>query len=478
MSGRNDELCFRSATELAGMIRQKQLSPVELVDACLQRIEAMDTQINAFCTLVGDEARQEALRAEEAIMRGEAVGPLHGVPVAVKDLLSTEGIRTTFGSKLFANSVPERDAVAVRRVKQAGGIIVGKTNTPEFGSKVTTDNEMFGVTKNPWNTDRVPGGSSGGSAAAVASGFVPFSVATDSGGSIRIPASACGVYGLKPTYGRIPFDMNTANMFSSQNPFFHIGAISRTVADAALLFAVMTGPDPVDPYCLPDTGENFTQLQGGVKGLRIGYSPDFGMYEIDAGVRETIQQAVRNLGKLGCLVEQIDVRLEHSKAVYIESYMLLMAAQFANSFGSRLAEIEPLLSEPVVQMIRSGQEVRTLDYKKVEFVRTSLWNSFQNVFAAYDLLVTPTLAAPPFPHTQNGPGQINGKPVHFTDWVLTPFQNFTGHPAASVPVGFTPDRLPVGMQVIGPRFAERTVLQLSQAYEQAFPWEMLSFIKL
>jgi amidase len=472
MKNQSDDLYYASAVNIANQIKNKVISPVEVVDHFLQRIEKVNPIINAFCTITADQARQEAKKAESAVMKGEAVGRLHGVPIAIKDLTPTEGIRTTFGSKAFAEFIPERDATYVRRVKEAGGIILGKTNTPEFGHKGTTDNALFGTTKNPWNTELTPGGSSGGSAAAVASGLVPLAEGSDGGGSIRIPASLCGIYGFKPTYGRIPFDGKPVNMFGSQHPFLHYGPLTRTVEDAALLFSVMAGPTPSDPYCLPDTGEDYpAELKNEIKNLRIAYSPNLGVYEVDHQVQKALEQSVEKLRELGCEVEEVELDFGMSRDYIMEQFCVLWFSALASSYEGLPPNIDSLLSKDVLTMIEMGQKYSAMEYKAVELMRTQVWHTVQGVFDHYDLLICPTLAVPPFSHTMKGPSHINGKPINpNSDWMLTGIFNLTGHPAASVPAAFLEGNLPVGMQVIGPRFADSLVLRLSYMYEQAYPW--------
>lgn len=463
------DLAYTSAAELARLIRTKEVSPVEIVEQSLLRIEALNPLVNAFCTVVAEQARAAAKEAEEKVMRGEDLGPLHGVPVAIKDLTLTAGIRTTFGCLVFKDYIPDKDAICVERIKEAGAIIMGKTNTPEFGHKGTTDNLLFGTTKNPWNLERTSGGSSGGSAAAVAAGMVPIAEGSDGGGSIRIPSSFCGCFGFKPTYGRIPYDAFSRNMFWSQAPFLHFGPIARTVEDAALMFSVMSGYHPLDPYALPDTGEDFLyEIRKDPRDLRVAYSPDLGFYQVDKQVSSVIETAVKNLQTLGVKVELIDVDLG-PKNDFEEAFINMWYAQIASAYGWLLPEKKDMLPEAVIFMLESGLAMKAMDYKKSELVRTKIWYRLQKVFENYDLLVCPTLAVPAFSHQIRGPKEINGVRVSpHTDWMLTNAFNMTGHPAASLPVGFSDDGLPIGMQVIGRRLEDSTVLRLCYAYEQAF----------
>ncbi len=465
------EFAYLPAVTIAQMVRNKEVSPVEVVESCLNRIEKINPSINAFCTLVPELALEDARRAEKMIMSGSATGPLHGVPVGIKDLTPVEGVRTTFGSLLFKNFVPRGDAIPVARLKKAGAIVIGKTNTPEFGHKGTTDNLLFGTTKNPWNLEMTPGGSSGGSAAAVAAGMVPIAEGSDGGGSIRIPASFCGIFGFKPSYGRIPFDGNPRNMFSSQTPYLHYGPLARTVEDAALMFSIMTGYDASDPYSLPDMGEDFVgALKMVPQGMRIAYSPDLGMFEVDAQVQGLVAGAVANLRSMGLKVDEIPLELGN-KADFDKAFEILWFTQVASAYGDLLPGNRDLFSRSLVPMIEGGLNISALEYKEVEWLRTSLWYRLQQLLTDYDLLITPTLAIPAFSHQINGPKQINGKDVNpYLDWMMTNFFNLTGQPAASVPVGFTKEGLPVGMQVVGPRLGDARVLQLSGWYEKSYPW--------
>src|SRR5262245_15011512 len=286
----NDELCWTSAADLAAAIRDRKLSPVEVTNALLARIDAVNPRVNAYCTVVADRARAEARAAEAAVMHGNALGPLHGVPISFKDLTPTAGIRTTFGSKIFEHHVPEDDAIVVERARAAGAILIGKTNTPEFGCKGVTDNLIFGHTRNPWRLDRVAGGSSGGAAAAVAAGLGSIAEGSDLAGSVRIPAAVCGVVGLKPSLGR-GARWPTLNAWTGLS---HVGPLTRTVRDAALALSVWARPDERDPQSLPATGEDFARAaEGGARGLRIGFSSDLGYAPVDPEVRSITGAAAK-----------------------------------------------------------------------------------------------------------------------------------------------------------------------------------------
>ncbi|MFZ5633421.1 MAG: amidase [Bacillota bacterium] len=467
-----DGLCYLPAAELAGMIREKKVSPVEVVSAFLDRIDRINPVINAYCTVAHDTALAAAREAEQAVMSGTACGPLHGVPVAIKDLTSTAGIRTTYGSKIFENHVPSRDSVFVERVKRAGGIILGKTNTPEFGHKAVTDNVLFGHTRNPWNPDRVAGGSSGGSAAAVAAGLTPLAEGSDGGGSVRIPAAACGVYGFKPGYGRIPMDA-ISTRFSSVSPFLHFGVITRNVTDAALFLSVVSGPDSRDPFSLPDTGEDFvSSARGESGGLRIAFSPDLGYFTVHSEVREVVRKAVGVFTDAGCIVEEADPGFSNPAETVLGVFNMLWCVHYAAFYKGFLEQWGQYMSPGVKAMIRVGAGISAVQYKQFDLMRQEAWDKIEGLLARYDLIVTPTLAVPAFEIGPPGPNEIEGRPVDpYSGWYLTYPFNLTGHPAASIPCGLSEDGLPIGLQIIGPRFGEPVVLRASALFEKAGPWQ-------
>ncbi len=466
-----DDLCYLPAAVLAGLIREKKVSPVEVVKAFLDRIDRVNPLVNAYCTVAREAALEDAREAERAVMSGTAGGPLHGVPVAVKDLTPTAGIRTTFGSKIFENHVPIKDSVFVERVKSAGGIILGKTNTPEFGHKAVTDNILFGHTRNPWNLKCVAGGSSGGSAAAVSAGLAPLAEGSDGGGSVRIPAAACGVYGLKPSFGRIPMDAITSR-FSITTPFLHYGVIARNVADAALFLSVVSGPDSRDPFSLPRTGEDFTRAAGEeVKGLRIAFSPDLGYFAVAREVREAAQRAAGVFAGAGCVVEEADPGFSNPLETVLGVFNQMWCVHFAAFYREYLEEWDRHLSPGVKAMVRVGASVPAVEYKRLDFMRQEVWNKIEAVLARYDLIITPTLAVPAFGIGVPGPAEIEGRAVDpYTGWFLTYPFNLTGHPAASIPCGLSRDGLPLGLQIIGRRFDEFTVLKASALFERVGPW--------
>jgi len=458
---RADELAFLSATELAAAIRSRKTSPVEAVEAVLDRIEHLNSHINAYCTVTVESARCEAKAAEAAVMRGEQLGPLHGVPVSVKDLVITRGVRTTFGSHIYETNVPDEDAPLVERLKAAGAIVVGKTTTPEFGWKGVTDSPLFGISRNPWNPERTPGGSSGGAAAAVAAGLAPLAVGTDGGGSIRIPASFCGIFGLKPTYGLIPvYPASTTGTLS------HAGPMTRTVKDAALMLQVMAGPDDRDPLSFPFREESFLSgLDSGIRGLRAAWSPTLGYAVVEAEVRATVEAAVKRFGDLGCRVEQVDHAFNDPDPIWATLFYTAFSARLHDA----LTEWRDRMDPGLVELVEVGRKLTGIQFAQATFARAAFTETVRRFFTRFDLLLTPTLAVTPF---AAGLGQPPSRPEgSHLSWVAFTYPfNLTGQPAATVPCGYTRDGLPVGLQIVGRRLEDATVLRASAAFEAAAPW--------
>ncbi len=460
----SDAICWIPATELAGLIRKKKVSPVEVIDAVLARIEQVDPKLNAFVTLTGEEARRQAKAAERALTRrGRTLGPLHGVPFSVKDLVITKGVRTTFGTPIYRDNVPTEDAPMVARLKAAGGIMLGKTNTPTFGWIGATHNLLFGVTRNPWNRDRTPGGSSGGASAAAAAGFGPLHVGTDGGGSIRIPASCAGIFGHKPSYGRIPtYPVSGAWSLS------HIGPMTRTVADAALMMNVCAGPDERDQYSLPAERVDYLKaLAGGVKGLRVAWTDDLGFAEaVDPEVAAVCARAAKVFGRLGCRVDTVKPAWPSPKEAWEQIFCGGIAARMA-PYLDRHDEIDPGL----LTIIESALKNPPTRYVQAWFDRLAWWQHPRAFFEKYDLLLTPTIACPPFRCGIDNPTEVAGRAVSAYGWIPFTFPfNLTGQPAASVPAGFTKDGLPVGLQIVGRRFDDVGVLRAAAAFERVQPW--------
>lgn len=455
----SQEICWMSAIDLAKAIRERKLSPVEVVSALLERIEAINPRINAYVTLTADSALAEAKQAEDAVMRDEKLGPLHGVPVSIKDLIFTKGVRTTMGSKLLENFIPDEDAVHVTRLKEAGAIMLGKTNTPEFGLKILTDNLVFGITRNPWNLERSPGGSSGGAAAAVASGLGPLAVGNDGGGSIRIPSSCCGIFGIKPQLGRVP----RYPIFHGAEILTHEGPLTRTVSDAALMLDVMAGPHWGDVYSIPTPGISFAEsLRGGVKGLKVAWSRDLGYAEVNSQVHEICERAAKQFSQLGAEVEEAHPDIDNPEAHHATLYVADHYTVF-QSFGPT-EEIANDLDPLTATILYVAGEIKATEYAKAMFARQELAVKIGKFFQTYDLLLTPTLALPP-------PPVDFAEPADFLKWL--PFIlafSLTGQPAASVPAGWTEGGLPVGLQIVGRPYDEATVFRAAVAFEEACPW--------
>jgi Asp-tRNA(Asn)/Glu-tRNA(Gln) amidotransferase A subunit family amidase len=459
------DVCFEDATAIAGLVRSKAVSPVEVIDGFLARIEALNPTINAFCVVAADVAREQAKRAERALLEGAALGPLHGVPVAFKDLTPTAGIETTYGSWAFKGNVPQADAVVVERTRRAGGVVIGKTMTSELGHSACARNLVFGATVNPWDPERIPGGSSGGSAAAVLAAMAPVAEGSDGGGSVRIPASCCGVFGLKPHLGRIPI----AGRPNFTTLACH-GPLTWSVRDAALLMSVWSGPDDRDPLSLPATGDDFTAALGGdVAGARIAYSPDLGLPVVPA-VREAVRGGVDTLEALGARVDEVD--LDAGGGLVAEFHRLWVGMEAAQ-FGAILERFGERITRGVREEVARGSALTAVDYWHAEIARSEFYGRVSAVLDEHEFIVCPVMAVPP-PSVHmftDGPEEINGMLVdRKTGWSLAfPF-NLTSHPAASIPCGATPDGLPVGMQVIGRRFRELDVLRLAARFEEAAPW--------
>ena len=459
------EISYMPAVEMAVAIREKKLSPVEVVDTILSRIEQVNPKVNAYCTLVADSARERARQAESALMKGAELGPLHGVPVSVKDLVDTRGVRTTYGSRIHEHYVPDEDAIVVERLQAAGAIMVGKTNTPEFGFMGLTDNLLFGPTRNPWNLERHAGGSSGGAAAAVAAGMGPLAVGSDGGGSIRIPSSFCGVFGLKPSYGRVPKGPGVPDWQTVS----HTGPITRTVADAALMMEAIAGRDERDRRSLPETGLRYLPLaDADLKGIKVGWTPDLGYAVVDPQVVAGVTAAASVFESLGAAVELAMLDLEFPGM----AFAAIWAVTFASRYLDKLDEWREQMDPRLVAMIERGKDILAIDYARAATAREEFWQAVQPVFEKYDLLLTPTTAVPAFEVDKSDVAEIGGVEGSPTlDW--TPFTypfNFTGQPAASVPCGWTDDGLPIGLQVVGRPFDDAGVLRASAAFERAAPW--------
>ena len=452
------------ALTLARRIRTKEISPVSVVEAVLQRIEALQPTVNAFVTVTADEAREAARRAEAAVMAGEPLGPLHGVPFSVKDLLFTRGTRTTMGSLIFADQVPTEDAVPVRRLREAGAILIGKTTTPEFGHKPFTDSPLFGATRNPWDLSRTAGGSSGGAAAAVATGQGPLALGTDGGGSVRLPASCCGIVGLKPTLGRVPH-VHQADLFSSTS---YIGPMARTVAEATACFDAIVGFDPRDPYSRPEPSDDPREVT--VRGLRIGWLPRVGNHLVDPEVLGECEGVVGYLEGQGAHVETI----EEDLSAFERTFLIGLQAGLAARVGPHMATFGDKVAPSLRESIERGAQWTAVDWVNALGQRTAMYRRAHGWLQRFDFLVSPTLSRPALPvdHDAFRPisiaGQVAGSIRGAWYPYLWPF-NLSGHPAVSLPCGWSSDGLPIGLQIVGPWYGDRRVLALAGHLERERP---------
>ncbi|MEO6957348.1 MAG: amidase family protein [Antricoccus sp.] len=464
---------FMSAIELAGRIRGKELSAVEAVSDTLRRMDLLDPHLHAFCTRADESALREARRVDDAIARGEDVGPLAGVPVGIKDLVATKGIRTVLGSFAYEHFVPDEDDIVVERLRDADAIVLGKTNVSELGYGAVSHNPVFETTCNPWDTAKTPGGSSAGSAAAVASGLGPFAIGSDGGGSIRIPASFCGLYGMKPSMGRVPLypgcrDERYPGVSSWEN-LEHLGPLSRTVADAALMLSVIAGPDRRDRHSIPTDDIEWQDAvhAADLRGLRVAFSPDLGYVSVDPEVAQIVRSAVRVFESLGCEVTEANPGWEDPgdafPALVAQDSDLRGMRQMATRVG------RGRMSRYLVDLI--DREWTAEEFTDARTVRKAIYNRMWRFMRDYDVLVTPTLAVAPFGVHADGPEPTAGRAASPRGWLsfVSPM-NMTGQPAATVPAGWTNDGLPVGLQIVGHHLDDRTVLRASAAFETAQPW--------
>lgn len=462
-----DALCWLSAVELARMIHARELSPVEVIDAVLTRLDRVNPRINAYCTITAEQARAAAREAEAAVRGGSPLGPLHGVPYSLKDLTPTKGIRTTSGSKIFEHHVPTEDAIIVERMRAAGAILIGKTNTPEFGIKPFTDNRIFGATVNPWALDRTAGGSSGGAAAAVAAGLGPLAEGSDLAGSIRIPAAWCGVVGFKPSQGRVARYPTPA----AWNAMGANGPITRTVADAALMFSVITGPDPRDPLALPHTGEEWGRVTNAasVRGLRAAWTPDLGgAAAVEPAVAAVCERAARRFADLGCALETASPEIGN----IVVPFRALNAAVRQATVGRYLDEWRDQMDPILVRRIEAGRALTGEDIGRAEVERSAYHQRLRRFFETHDLLLLPTTGVAATPLASPLPATVAGRPIgdHLDLLVPTLAFNFSGYPAISVPCGWTPDGLPVGLQIVAGWRQDALVLRAAAAFERIAPW--------
>jgi amidase len=454
------ELHWWTAGALAAAIRRRELSCREVVAAHLDRIAAINPRINAIVSLRPEAALADADRADRALATGEEVGPLHGLPIAIKDLEDTAGIRTTYGSMLFAEHVPLADGLLAARLRTAGAILVGKTNTPEFGAGSHTFNQVFGVTRNPWALERSAGGSSGGAGAALAAGLLPIADGSDYGGSIRNPASFNNVVGLRPTPGVVPHGGEDVWEMASV-----AGPMARTVGDLALMLTALAGPDPRSPLSYLARPSFDGELVGSLSGVRIGWCPDLGGLPLEAGVIGVLGQAREQLSALGCLVE--DAQLDLSAAD--EAFETLRALAFARRFGAELPAIRERIKQTIVWNTEQGLSLDGPAIARAITLRSQVFNAVAGALERYDLLVAPSAQVVPFPVNDEYPARIAGvKMPHYLGWMRACSRlTVSAHPIAAVPAGFTVSGLPVGMQLVGRYAGDRRLLELAAAWERA-----------
>ena len=479
----SNELVYRSLTSLASSIRQGELSPVEVVEAFIERISTRNPAVNAFVCEDFERAHDEAVRAEQLLTSGDSIGPLHGIPVAIKDLFSSKpGTPMTMGGvRAMKDNITHHRCIFSERIEQAGAIIIGKTNSPVMGFRGTCDNYLFGPSRNPFCLSKNTGGSSGGAAAAVADGMLPLAEGTDGGGSIRIPAAWCGVYGYKASYGRVP-SLSRPNAFASDTPFSFSGPITRTVEDAALALNALAGYHSGDPYSIDNETDFLTAVGNSIEGKKIAYSPNFDVFPVETEIKETIDKQILAFEEAGAIVEPVTLGIKRTQRELSDLWCRLIIPRNIATLEAASAKGPDLLGEhrndfppEYLHWIEKGYTLSAVDFYKDQEIRTEVYDRIQDVFVNFDLLVTPTLACLPVDNADDGntvgPNRINGEEVDpLIGWCLTYLINFTGHPAASIPAGLSADGLPIGMQIIGRRYADSDVLCASAEFERLRPW--------
>jgi amidase len=461
----DEALARKSAVELAAMMRARAVSPVEVLDAHLAVIVRLNPRLNAIVTLAADAARETARSAEAKIMAGEPIGPLEGLPFGVKDVTETAGIRTTYGSPLHADFVPAEDAEVVRRLKAAGAILIGKTNTPEFATGANTVNAVFGATRNPWNPALSPAGSSGGSAVAVASGMLPLAQATDFGASIRIPAAFCGIVGLRPTPGLTP----NHPMPLGWDPGQVHGPLARSAEDAALMLDAMVGLSRLSPISVAPPWRSAREVVAGTgdaRGLRIAYASDIAGIGVESEIDEICRTSARRLADAGAVVEEIAFDVSEGRDPYQVWRGAWMVGQQHARLGRRAEFGENLRSS-----VEHGLTVTTADLAAAEAARLAVFHRFRALFERFDVLLTPAAPVKPYPVEMNFPAEVAGRALaNYIDWIAPAFLvTLASLPAGSVPAGKTADGLPVGLQIVAPRFEEPLILSVAKLVQQANP---------
>jgi amidase len=458
----SSSICFMSAVEMARLIRTKKLSAREALAEHLKQTERVNPKVNAIVTLVPEMAAAAAAKADEMQARKETLGPLHGLPVAHKDLLETKGIRTTFGSPLYKDNIPTVDDIVVERMSRAGAITIGKTNTPEFGSGSQTFNKVFGATHNPYDLTKTCGGSSGGAAVALACGMAPVASGSDTGGSLRNPAAFCNVVGFRPSIGRVP-NPNAAFGWSTLSTS---GCLGRSVADLAFVLSTIAGPDSRAPLSINEPGERFARpLDRNFKGVRVAWFKDLGGVPFDPRVRAVVEAHRKTFESLGCIVEQAEPEFALAEI----AFRVLRAWNSANVYGARLREHPEAFKDTLTGEIEEGLRLTGMEVARAETAHGQLWRRFQAFLEQYEYFVLPTTQLPAFDINTPYPTEIAGvKFDNYIDWMKSCWYiSATGNPAASVPGGFTPEGLPVGVQIVGRNQEDFSVLQIAHAFEQA-----------
>jgi amidase len=456
------EICFMTARELTENMRSGQLSAKEVMTAHLEQIDRINPKVNAIVTFLPERGLQGAAAADEAIARGKPLGPLHGLPIAHKDLLDTRGILTTFGSPIYKDNLPQQDALIVERLRNAGAIAVGKTNTPEFGAGSQTFNEVFGETLNPYDLSRTCGGSSGGAAVALACGMIPIADGSDLGGSLRNPANFCNVVGLRTAPGRVPKWPASVGWA----PFSVQGPMARTVQDAALMLSAIAGPDPRSPIGILEPGQSFDRsLERNFAQVKVAWSMDLGGLPVDKRVVETIEKQKGVFESLGCIIDEAVPDLSGAD----ECFKVWRAWLFELQYGELLKTHREQIKDTVIWNVEEGRKLSGPQIGRAEIKRTELYHRMRAFMETYEYVILPVSQVPPFDVKQRYITEINGiKMETYLDWMRSCYYiSVTGHPAISVPCGFTPEGLPVGVQIVGRHQSEFSVLQLAHAFEQA-----------
>lgn len=457
------EPCELSATNARRLIGRKRLSPIELLESCIARIEMVNPTVNAVVTTCYERAREEARAATDALIRGDDLPPLHGLPFGVKDLNDTEGVRTTYGSPLYADHVPEKDEALVAKIRKAGGILVGKTNTPEFGAGGNTNNPVYGATRNPFDTARTSGGSSGGSAAALATDMLPLCTGSDTGGSLRRPATYCGVAALRPTAGLIASDKRTIGYttYSTQGP------MARTVTDLALLTSVMAGGEDYDPLSYPNDATALRILDDiDLSSLRVAISEDLGGAPVDDGIRRVFRETLAHYQNVFTFIEERDPDFKTANDVF----WILRGVGFVANHKDRYEQHRDQLGPNILFNTEAGLKMTVSEIAWAHREQTVIYRNFQKFFDGIDVLICPGVPIHPFPVDQRAPTEINGEKMehYISASAITSWLTLTGHPVVALPCGLDATGTPFGIQIVGRRHADRFVLGIAHALERIF----------